>query len=47
MKIDAITNATMIDACPIVPFSESYNDTIPLVSSSSNFQIFKLLSHGF
>ena len=28
MKIDAITNATMIDACHIVPFSESYNDTI-------------------
>ena len=28
MKIDAITNATMIDACHIVTFSESYNDTI-------------------
>ena len=28
MKIDAITNATMIDACHNVPFSESFNETI-------------------
>lgn len=28
MRIDAIENITMIDACHIIPFSESYNDTI-------------------
>ena len=28
MKIDSTFNASMIDACHIVPFSESYNDTI-------------------
>jgi putative restriction endonuclease len=28
MKIDTIENISMIDACHIVPFSESYNDTI-------------------
>ena len=28
MKIDATINVSMIDACHIVPFSESYNDTI-------------------
>ena len=39
MKIDAITNATMIDACHIVPFSESYNNTI---AKLPGFHIFKL-----
>lgn len=28
MKIDAAINISMIDACHIIPFSESYNDTI-------------------
>lgn len=28
MRIDASVNVSMIDACHIVPFSESYNDTI-------------------
>jgi len=28
MRIDAIENISMIDACHIIPFSESYNDTI-------------------
>ena len=28
MKIDAIINVSMVDACHIIPFSESYNDTI-------------------
>lgn len=28
MKIDASINVSMIDACHIIPFSESYNDTI-------------------
>lgn len=28
MKIDAIISISMIDACHIIPFSESYNDTI-------------------
>ncbi len=28
LRIDAISNVSMIDACHIVPFSESYNDTI-------------------
>lgn len=28
MKIDATINVSMIDACHIIPFSESYNDTI-------------------
>ncbi len=28
MRIDATLNITMIDACHIIPFSESYNDTI-------------------
>ncbi len=28
LRIDAIQNISMIDACHIVPFSESYNDTI-------------------
>lgn len=28
MRIDSIDNISMIDACHIVPFSESYNDTI-------------------
>jgi len=28
MKIDATVNVSMIDACHIVPFSESYNDTV-------------------
>lgn len=28
MRIDAIDNVSMIDACHIIPFSESYNDTI-------------------
>lgn len=28
MRIDVIENITMIDACHIIPFSESYNDTI-------------------
>lgn len=28
LRIDAISNASMIDACHIIPFSESYNDTI-------------------
>lgn len=28
MRIDTISNISMIDACHIVPFSESYNDTI-------------------
>lgn len=28
MRIDAIDNVSMVDACHIIPFSESYNDTI-------------------
>jgi len=28
MKIDAITNASMVDACHIVPFSDGYDDTL-------------------
>ncbi len=28
LRIDTISNASMIDACHIIPFSESYNDTI-------------------
>lgn len=28
MKIDATINISMVDACHIIPFSESYNDTI-------------------
>ena len=28
MKIDATINVLMIDACHIIPFSESYNDTV-------------------
>jgi putative restriction endonuclease len=28
MRIDATVNVTMIDACHIVPFSESYDDTV-------------------
>lgn len=28
LKVDATINVSMIDACHIVPFSESYNDTI-------------------
>jgi putative restriction endonuclease len=28
LRIDAINNVSMIDACHIIPFSESYNDTI-------------------
>ncbi len=28
MKIDAVINVSMIDACHIVPFAESYDDTI-------------------
>jgi putative restriction endonuclease len=28
MRIDAIVSVSMVDACHIVPFSESYNDTI-------------------
>lgn len=28
MKIDATINVSMIDACHIIPFSESYNDTV-------------------
>ena len=27
-RIDAVSNISMIDACHIIPFSESYNDTI-------------------
>jgi putative restriction endonuclease len=29
MRIDAVDNISMIDACHIVPFSESYDDTLP------------------
>ena len=29
MRLDATSNVSMIDACHIVPFSESYDDTIP------------------
>lgn len=28
LRIDAISNVSMIDACHIIPFSESFNDTI-------------------
>jgi putative restriction endonuclease len=28
LRVDAIDNVSMIDACHIIPFSESYNDTI-------------------
>lgn len=28
MRVDSIDNISMIDACHIIPFSESYNDTI-------------------
>lgn len=28
MKVESINSISMIDACHIVPFSESYNDTI-------------------
>ena len=28
LRVDAIENISMIDACHIIPFSESYNDTI-------------------
>ncbi len=28
MRVDAVDNISMIDACHIIPFSESYNDTI-------------------
>lgn len=28
MKIDSINHVSMIDACHIIPFSESYNDTV-------------------
>ena len=28
LRIDSTINATMIDACHIIPFSESYNDTV-------------------
>ena len=28
LRIDAVSNVSMIDACHIIPFSESYNDTI-------------------
>jgi putative restriction endonuclease len=28
MRVDAIDNISMIDACHIIPFAESYNDTI-------------------
>ncbi len=28
LRIDAVNNISMIDACHIIPFSESYNDTI-------------------
>lgn len=28
LRIDAVANISMIDACHIIPFSESYNDTI-------------------
>ncbi len=28
LRIDAVKNISMIDACHIIPFSESYNDTI-------------------
>ncbi|MFD2969955.1 HNH endonuclease [Sphingobacterium bambusae] len=28
MRVDALTTASMIDACHIVPFSEGYNDTL-------------------
>nr|NQU88958.1 HNH endonuclease [Bacteroidota bacterium] len=28
LRIDAVDNISMIDACHIIPFSESYNDTI-------------------
>ncbi len=28
MKIDATINVSMVDACHIIPFSESYNDTV-------------------
>lgn len=28
MRIDAVTNVSMVDACHIVPFSESYDDSI-------------------
>jgi len=28
MKIDATLNVSMVDACHIIPFSESFNDTI-------------------
>jgi putative restriction endonuclease len=28
MRVDAIDNISMIDACHIIPFSESYNDTV-------------------
>lgn len=28
MRVDSIDNVSMIDACHIIPFSESYNDTI-------------------
>jgi len=28
MRIDAITNVSMVDACHIVPFSEGYDDTL-------------------
>ncbi len=28
LRVDSISNVSMIDACHIIPFSESYNDTI-------------------
>jgi len=28
LRIDALSNISMVDACHIVPFSESYNDTV-------------------
>lgn len=28
MRVDAVSNVSMIDACHIVPFSESYDDTV-------------------
>jgi putative restriction endonuclease len=29
LRIDTLSNTSLVDACHIVPFSESYNDTIP------------------
>jgi len=47
LKIDNTYNISMIDACHIVPFSKSYDDTVSnVIALCPNFNAIKLRKNG-